>query len=277
MIEKSYYVAFSPLFGNIFEKIFSAISLSFYLKKMKESQLESKIAKAESKNLNSLVQIISHDIANPLTIIMGSALILKKTTNEDKKEKSIKRIQHATQSISEIIEQVRRIQAIKSGKAQIQLEDVSVEKIFLEVKFNLEDKADAKGIELIFQHPKEMTVWAEPVSLVHEVLNNFVSNAIKFSEKGSKIYLKAFVLDHIKYIQIRDEGIGMPELIMKNIFSEHEKTSRSGTNHEPGTGFGMPLAKYFIDKYDASIDVKSIEKSDSVTNHGTTFTIQFKK
>ena len=78
-------------------------------------------------------------------------------------------------------------------------------------------------------------------------------------------------------IEIKDEGIGMPQEIIKNLFSENAQTNRIGTKNETGTGFGMPLAKYFINEYGAEIEIISQEKVNKTDDHGSTFLIKFKK
>ena len=104
-----------------------------------------------------------------------------------------------------------------------------------------------------------------------------MSNAIKFSNKASNIIVEAYAQGEFKYIKIQDFGIGMPESLINDIFLDHKKTTRTGTELEAGTGFGMPLAKFFIEQYGADIEVISKEKKSNNQDHGTTFTIIFHK
>ena len=79
-------------------------------------------------------------------------------------------------------------------------------------------------------------------------------------------------------IIIRDEGIGMPADILKNLFDQNKHVSRKGTQGELGTGYGMPLMKTFIEEFGGKVEVSSIEKnSEQQVEHGTTFKLTMLK
>ena len=276
IIEKTYWVSFGPLYGNIVEMVFTAIGLSYYINDLKEGQFQAQIAKAESKNLRTLVQLVCHDIANPLAIIIGSHSILSSNKDEKVKAKYLAKIGKASVIIEGIIGQVKRLEALKSGKHKLTLEKVDVLSSFKEVEFTLGDRAIQKSVKLIITCEDSMWVKAEATSLVHEVLNNFVTNAIKFSDKGASVFIKGYSQDNEKILEVKDQGIGMPPELLKNVFSENKQTSRRGTDKESGTGFGMPLAKKFLEMYGAKVEIESKEKSADSKDHGTTIRAVFK-
>lgn len=274
IIQKNYYIAFFPLFGSALELLFAVIALSWQFKEYQEIQFAKEMSEAETNSLRTLVQVVCHDIANPLSIISISKKIATKyTTGHENLEKIFERISRASKSIESIIHQVRRMQAIKTGKLAIQLEEVDIDKVFSEVKFNLEGRAKQKSITLKFNIERQLnekfSVWAEPTSLTHDVLCNFVSNAIKFSYEGSVINIKAFSVGDKACIEVEDQGVGVPGDVIKNIFSSNKSTSRLGTHNEKGTGFGMPLAKYFIELYGGTVKVESQIANDHHEPHGT--------
>ena len=280
VIEKSYFVAFAPLFGNMVEMIFTAFALSWQFYHMREKEYKAEILTQEKDSLSTLVQVVCHDIANPLSVILASTMTSKKKLDDPEKQSIYwDRVGRAGRSINNIIDQVRHLQAVRLGKKKVQLSMVDMEKVFDEVSFNLEEKAKKKNIKLNFEiHQLEnrpFFVVADFTALVHDVLNNLVSNAIKFSSKNSEITIKAFWKDQTPICVVEDHGIGMPEEICKNLFQQNKQTSRLGTSNEPGTGFGMPLAKYFIDQFHGKIIVESHEAKDNQDKHGTRIRVQF--
>ena len=88
--------------------------------------------------------------------------------------------------------------------------------------------------------------------------------------------LKLFDEEIIFYIGFKYEPKGIPENILKHIFDMTQATSRPGTMGEPGTGFGMPLVKRFVNAYDGSIEVKSIDEKIDLEGHGSTVILKLK-
>ena len=275
VLEKNYFVAFTPLFGGALEMLLTMIALSWHFKEFQEYQFAKEMSDAEAASLRTLVQVVCHDIANPLSVItLAKNMAMKIAKDDPKLKKIIDRVDRASRSIDGIIAQVRRMQSIKAGKFQVSLEAVSLNSVFSEVKFNLEQRALSKGVDLVFEisdeHSKDFQVLAEPTSLAHDVLNNFVSNAIKFSNKGDEIRVKAYVKKDRVVVEVIDQGVGIPDQILEHIFSQTKATSRIGTGNEAGTGFGMPLAKYFIEQYGGDVTIESRDIDKNPEDHGTT-------
>ena len=169
------------------------------------------------------------------------------------------------------------MQAMHSGKFKLNLVPVSLESAMSDVLFTFEERAKAKGVRINIASRIDFQVLADHVCLVHDVMNNIISNAIKFSEKGQEITVAADKIGAMIHVKVKDQGIGMPKTIQEDLFSKHKSTSRLGTDKEVGTGFGMPLAKSFMDKFGGEILVTSEEKIADSDNHGTTFELVFKE
>ena len=100
------------------------------------------------------------------------------------------------------------------------------------------------------------------------VIRNLVSNAIKFTPVGGKIFVSAFSSgNNLIAIRVSDTGIGMSQSMISKLFLINEKTSRTGTEGEPSTGLGLLLCKEFIEKNGGEI------RAESEVGKGSTFTI----
>ena len=97
----------------------------------------------------------------------------------------------------------------------------------------------------------------DPTSLEHQVINNLISNAIKFSFVGGEIIVTVAGNNGSITSCVRDYGTGMPDDVLHKIFDTREPTTRVGTANEKGTGFAMPVVHSYIELYGGKISVKS--------------------
>jgi signal transduction histidine kinase len=122
---------------------------------------------------------------------------------------------------------------------------------------------------------ESLNVMADPASLINSVINNLLTNALKFSYSGSSIDVSAEKHGDKVIMTVRDYGKGMPDIIAENIFNPVKPTSRHGTDGETGTGFGLPLVYKFVNVYGGTIRVESVEQKDDSVNHGTAMILTF--
>ncbi|MFT6630688.1 MAG: signal transduction histidine kinase [Bacteriovoracaceae bacterium] len=242
-------------------------------------KFEEKNAQTEKllEDNNQLVRILCHDLGNALTIVEMSAGIIERHINpgEEQKvffEKNLDRLKRAVNNQKEIINHVKQKEALESGKQKVENVPVSLNVVFEKVKFIFQDQVDEKEIQLSFNYSnndKSPYVMAEMVSLSNNVINNIISNAIKFSPNKNQIIVSTWNDKNFVFVTIEDFGIGMNDDLLKNMFSTTVKTSRPGVRGEKGTGFGMPLAKSYMQKYGGEIIV------ESKVGRGTRFTLKF--
>ncbi|MBF0207935.1 MAG: ATP-binding protein [Oligoflexia bacterium] len=162
----------------------------------------------------------------------------------------------------------------------LKLTPTNLSKIIEKAKFLFRDKLKNKMIELSYQKhaSEEIKVMVDESSFANQVINNLISNAIKFSHENSTISISAKILDENKVqITIKDTGVGIPIDILQNIFDDQKKTTRNGTLGEKGTGFGMPLVKKFIELYHGQIEIESKSIEQYPNDHGSIIHIYLDK
>ena len=233
---------------------------------------ESKAREQESKlAAQSLVHVLCHDLANPLSVIKGNIQILAPTIKEESK-KRMNSIKNAADGIESMITIIRKQEAISAGKIELDLSAVSLEEIFTDSFKLFEEKARKKRINLkVESELNGLEVTADKTVLLYSILANILSNAIKFSRVRSDILLRAYVKDFSTVIEIQDFGDGIPEDILENLFDPSKVTSRSGTSGEAGTGFGSLQVKKYTELFGGKVEVESKVGDDS----GTTFRLIF--
>jgi signal transduction histidine kinase len=130
--------------------------------------------------------------------------------------------------------------------------------IIIEAAANYKANIFEKNINFQLELDENIPVFVDK-NMMDLVFRNLITNAIKFTpEEGTiKIYSKS--QDNFIEIFVKDSGIGMPDYILRNLFSIDVKISREGTNKEKGTGLGMVLIKECIEKNNGTIIVESSE------------------
>ena len=224
-------------------------------------------ASLESKKL--LLRTLCHDLNNPIATIKAACFKLKE--NEKYKNK----MQRALENLIGQIDFIRVSQALEDGKIMMNKELISVQTIIDDVMLLFEERFLEKGIEFSFKEEvKGMEINVDPNQFGNIVINNLISNSIKFTRNGGRISVIARQgEDGRTEIIVSDTGIGIPANILKNLFDTNAPTSRKGTAGEHGTGFGMPLVKTIVKQLGGEISVSSQVEGESSQEHGTTFTI----
>lgn len=149
--------------------------------------------------------------------------------------------------------------SIKDGKSQFKSTIININPIIREAISNLNEKLINKNIRINLHLDKNYYIKSDAVILKNVILTNILSNSIKFSKNDSIINISVKEKQNYIEIIIQDFGIGIPDHILKEIFSFNSNTNRKGTNGEKGTGYGMPLIKKYTEVMDGSIKIESKE------------------
>lgn len=278
VLEKNYFVAMAPIAGNMTEMILMSIALAMRIRTIKEQKMIAEVKAKQQEHLQHLLRIVCHDLSNPLSVIKSVVHVAKRQIPEPH---HMQRLEKASDSMESIIRQVRKYESFRSGKLSLDLKPCSVRKAFDDIEFYFADLATSKDIALecrILGDNEGLAVMADEIALLHEVLNNLVSNALKFTEAGGRVTVSARPVGDFVDLVIDDNGIGIPADLLPRIFDTEGPTTRMGTRSEGGSGFGMPLVKIFVEIFGGRIaidsrEVSGQEKSHDPKDHGTRITI----
>lgn len=233
------------------------------------------LVEVERDEKAGLLKLFSHDISNPLTV-MGISLnqIRKNKTDPEYIEKAIKRCESAIFKISQIVDNIKKIEAMKSGKVKLQNILTSVHEFCDQVEEYTAPLLLDKNIRLQIEKPSEDDSFFCDTELIQtQVVGNLLTNAIKFSPKESQIYLSVGLhLDQLK-IEVMDKGKGISRKDMPFIFSADRPTTSVGTEGEKGTGFGLPIVKSVIEILGGTIQVDSKSSVDGFQEAGSVFKV----
>jgi len=244
---------------------------------IKISELHKKSLK-QKEEISSILHILSHDILNQIMLIDVSATLLDgeiQTTPETEKRLGV--IQSTVQNIAELISKINTITRLEEGKYEFESAPLSTKRIRAEVEKVFSHRATEKNISFEFEmNDIEDFIHVDHVIFFNTILNNIISNAIKFSFPDSKIKISAIKNDECSVLRVQDFGTGMTEEQLANVFRTDRNTTTTGTQGERGTGYGMPLIKRYTEAQKGQIKIESSHIEVSPNEHGTTIELSFK-
>ena len=243
-----------------------------------QTHLEIKFSREMIQNqkdaLNRLVHILCHDLSNPMQALMTTFELSLKNPELLENNKS-QLFRYCTRAVK-LIQLVRTLSALEENKVKLELEPVNLKQAVLESMDTLSHLIAPKNISMEVKIPDNQEIIAEKTSLINSVLNNIITNAVKFSHPDSKIEILSRRENGGIVLSIKDYGIGIPEDLMNHIFMIDKESVRPGTKQETGTGFGLSLLKSFTSLYGGTVEISSQEETPKNSNHGTEVSVTFK-
>ncbi len=209
---------------------------------------------------NQFLGMATHDIRNPLSVIMTYAdFLLDETKNSlsEEHQNFLKIIFSSAEFLLSLIENLLDITQIESGKLTLNLQRINIVEL-AQNNIALNNSLAAKKNVKIYlnQSSKNISINVDPPKL-EQVLNNLTSNAVKFSHPGSSVQVNIIEKDQSVVFEFEDQGVGIPENMVDKIFTPFEKASSEGTAGEKTTGLGLSIAKKIIEGHGGTIMVSS--------------------
>ncbi len=252
-------------------KPFNAIELLARIKTHLHIRQSTLLITRKNDELRQMLHILCHDLANPVGTILS---LLEMIDPENPDTESLEMVEQMAENAMDLIGMVRQMRAIEDGKIRFTLQSVPLREACLTARNIISPRLMDKDIALNIQIPADVKVLADQTALVHSVLCNVLTNAVKFSEPHSTVTISARTeSDGTVQCVITDQGIGIPKSLLNTLFEANAQTSRPGTGGEVGTGFGMPLIKHVMESFGASIRVESRDRESFPDHHGTTITL----
>ena len=221
-----------------------------------------KLDKAKSEFLN----IVSHELKTPLTALIAHLDVIDdmKSNLTEEELRSLDVIRRNSNNLKMLISNILEIARMESGKFELTKMEVNIKEVIEEVVKEVNILAKQKGLEIETDIKKLPRIKADD-SRMKEVMNNLITNAIKFTEKGH-ILISAKKKNKFIEVSVSDTGGGIPKDKMKNLFQKFYQVDASISRRYGGTGLGLSITKKIIEAHGGEISVKSR------VGKGTTFT-----
>lgn len=220
---------------------------------------------------NHLIKVLSHDLRTPLNQISGlSEVILIQNDHLSNEQKDLMNmIKESSERMTLMINKILDTESIDKGQNNIILEKINASQVLNAVCKAIAVIASKKDIKIQLNcNAFDKLIYADFL-ILHEVFENIITNAIKFSYRGSQIEINCYTNNDKLIIAIRDFGVGMSPEDLSQLFKPFVKLSSKPTENEKSTGLGLSIVYNYVTQMNGNIECNSTK------NVGTTFTLRF--
>jgi PAS domain S-box-containing protein len=237
----------------------------------REAELELERQNDQLRQLDRLkdefVALVSHELRTPLTSIRGYLELITEDTNlTEDQTRFIETIDRNAQRLQRVVGDLLFVAQVEAGKLSLEVADVNPNTLVEEAVQAAGPSAAAKSIELT-AHLGELPEIRGDRARLAQVLDNFISNAIKFTPSFGRVTVTTRVLPGEVEVIVSDSGMGIPADELPLLFQRFFRAERATAGAIPGTGLGLAIAKAIVTGHGGRIRVESEDGA------GTTFRV----
>lgn len=203
--------------------------------------------------------MVSHDLRSPLSSLRGTLSMLKMGAFGELPPAAVERVVRAENSTAWLINMLNDlldIEKLESGMVNLSKDQQDLKVLIDESIEPVKALAEAKQLPLVVG-PIECGTAMCDADRLKQVLMNLISNAIKYSETGSTIYIGVFRAGNEVEFRVKDHGRGIPADKLEAIFERYQQVTSSDAKNRQGFGLGLPICKMIIESHEGTIGVIS--------------------
>jgi len=214
---------------------------------------------------------VSHELRSPITQIRLKGEFLQMGLAEGEKELQdhYDVIVRESERLSRLVDNVLDFASIESGTKSYSLRPADIGETIRTAVESARYSMETRGMVMDLEVPEGLPVVLHEPEAIQQVLQNLISNAAKYGEKGGWIGIRARIGRQSLDVSISDRGIGMTDEELGHIFEKFYRSDSPKARREKGTGIGLAIVQYIVEAHHASVSVKS------TPGLGTTFTLHF--
>jgi PAS domain S-box-containing protein len=243
------------------------------IKKANQALIEAKDKAEESERIKSnFLANMSHELRTPMVGILGYSEFLRENSKDQEIKLMADTINKSGTRLLETLNLILDLSRLEQDKVDLNFEKTNIVNIARDVLNLFQVSAKSKNIKLELECSLENIFAYIDQRILHQILNNLINNAIKFTDSGS---VTVMISEEIKsgkdwsVIKVKDTGIGIPKDKQNIIFEEFRQVSEGFNRSFEGTGLGLTITKNFVEAMKGEIKV------ESKIGEGSTFTVSF--
>jgi two-component system sensor histidine kinase/response regulator len=222
-------------------------------------------AEAASRAKSSFLANMSHEIRTPMNAIIGFSHILAGTALDSRQSEHVKKVGEAASHLLGIINDILDFSKIEAGKMTIDVGDIDLANIVASTRNLIAERAQDKGLQLVTEIDPRLPYQLRGDGLrIGQILLNFASNALKFTERGT-VTLRVRLLSepdtpaspHRIRLEVIDTGIGIDPAQQGRLFESFEQADASTTRRYGGTGLGLAISRQLAQLMAGEVGVES--------------------
>jgi len=216
---------------------------------------------AEANKMKSdFIDLVTHQLRSPLTNLKWGFQDLQEE-EKGKNEELLNTLQSNVDKMSEMVDNLLIVSKMEQEGFDFEKDSFSIKDVVEEL-LNEYGTAEKEGVNLIYKPGDVPEVISDP-SQLKIVMDNFISNAIKYTKESGEVEIRLKRKDNFVVFEVEDEGIGIPEADRKKVFSKFERAGNVKKVEKSGSGLGLFLSKEIIENLGGEIGFESVEDEGS--------------
>lgn len=228
----------------------------------RQLKIEKQNAEDASKAKEMFLSTMSHELRTPMNAVIGMTHLLLASSPDPAQEENLKTLRFSAENLLHIINDILDFSKIEAGKVELEKEQLSIRDLLSHIIESFQHKAKAKGLDLNLVVDDSMKEsYNGDSTRLSQILNNLISNAIKFTYHGN-VTLNVAVKDEsedeqLVRFEVTDTGIGIPESKRKLIFGMFTQANSNTTRKFGGTGLGLTITKRLVELHGSTLHLES--------------------
>ena len=219
-------------------------------------------AKKSTRAKSAFFSNMSHDMRTPLNAIIGlSELAQQHRDDREKVDGYMRKIEFSGRQLLRLINDILELSRLESGGSLLENREFDLRACVEENAGLFQEQAEREGKRFTVDFQAQDSVVMGDAFRLGQILNNLLSNAFKYSDRGAEIRVSVRQFDfrkHTKYqIVVEDTGVGMSEHFLDHLFDPYARETSFTTKNTVGTGLGMPIVKSLVQQMSGEIAVES--------------------
>ena len=222
----------------------------------KEAALKSQL----DEIMVSFVANVSHELRTPLTCIKGYAETLLEGAMEDPEltRRWLGTIYTEAQRLERLIKDLLDISMMEADQIELSVASCDLKALVDHAVSVLKPRAESQDITIHMELPEDAPKWRLDHDRISQVLLNLVDNSLKYSDKGTNVYVRLYFSAERATIEVQDEGQGIKEAELTKIFDRFYRVEESRATRFGGRGLGLSIAKHLVEAHGGDIHVSSV-------------------
>lgn len=217
-------------------------------------------AAAASKSRDEFLMTLSHELRTPLQAILGwSHLLATRRLEGELFWHAVRSIERNTRWQAQLIEDLLDMSQAVTGRLRLNLQSTELDPVIESAVDAVRAAAELKGVNIELTLTSGPVLWCDPDRL-QQVVWNLLANAVKFTPRGGTVRIQESYSPGIARLEVRDDGEGIPEELLPNIFNRFSQAEGVDTRTHSGIGLGLAIVRHIIELHGGTIAAYSSGK-----------------